>query len=226
MSRIFELSRPWRAGLATAVVLGSGLISYATVLNPYAPAAALVLLSAAILVQVSLVNTPLRSGGYLVFAGLFACLAAAIDPLTISPDGLSARYWKSGIASPRRRHAQGFRRGGHAGARLGDGVLHHRRHAGALRRRVELRRIDAGPDEVAEPAMKAGRRLLVVDKPERTQTQILVGTLGMSAHDEDHAPLVIAEQFATLEALHPGRIDLGLGRAPGTAPRRKAHARS
>jgi luciferase family oxidoreductase group 1 len=32
----------------------------------------------------------------------------------------------------------------------------------------------------------------------------------------NHAPLVIAERFATLEALHPGRIDLGLGRAPGT----------
>ena len=31
----------------------------------------------------------------------------------------------------------------------------------------------------------------------------------------NHAPLVVAEQFATLEALHPGRIDLGLGRAPG-----------
>jgi len=32
----------------------------------------------------------------------------------------------------------------------------------------------------------------------------------------NHPPLVIAEQFGTLEALHPGRIDLGLGRAPGT----------
>lgn len=32
----------------------------------------------------------------------------------------------------------------------------------------------------------------------------------------NHAPLVIAEQFGTLAALHPGRIDLGLGRAPGT----------
>ncbi|MGW0733717.1 LLM class flavin-dependent oxidoreductase [Streptomyces sp. NPDC002851] len=32
----------------------------------------------------------------------------------------------------------------------------------------------------------------------------------------NHAPLVIAEQFGTLEALAPGRIDLGLGRAPGT----------
>jgi luciferase family oxidoreductase group 1 len=32
----------------------------------------------------------------------------------------------------------------------------------------------------------------------------------------NHAPLLIAEQFGTLAALHPGRIDLGLGRAPGT----------
>ena len=32
----------------------------------------------------------------------------------------------------------------------------------------------------------------------------------------NHAPLVIAEQFGTLEALFPGRVDLGLGRAPGT----------
>lgn len=34
----------------------------------------------------------------------------------------------------------------------------------------------------------------------------------------NHAPLVIAEQFGTLESLYPGRIDLGLGRAPGTDP--------
>ena len=32
----------------------------------------------------------------------------------------------------------------------------------------------------------------------------------------NHQPLVIAEQFGMLEALHPGRIDLGIGRAPGT----------
>ena len=32
----------------------------------------------------------------------------------------------------------------------------------------------------------------------------------------NHAPLVIAEQFGTLATLYPGRIDLGLGRAPGT----------
>ncbi|HEV8312716.1 MAG TPA: LLM class flavin-dependent oxidoreductase, partial [Burkholderiaceae bacterium] len=46
----------------------------------------------------------------------------------------------------------------------------------------------------------------------------------------NHAPLVIAEQFGTLESLYPGRIDLGLGRAPGTdqltmrALRRDPHA--
>src|SRR6476620_6674609 len=32
----------------------------------------------------------------------------------------------------------------------------------------------------------------------------------------NHAPLMVAEQFGTLESLYPGRIDLGLGRAPGT----------
>jgi hypothetical protein len=69
--------------LALAVVLGSGLVSYGTVLNPYATAAALVLLAAAILVQVSIVNSPLRSGGYLTAAGFFAALAAAIDPAAV-----------------------------------------------------------------------------------------------------------------------------------------------
>lgn len=34
----------------------------------------------------------------------------------------------------------------------------------------------------------------------------------------NHAPLVVAEQIGTLESLHPGRVDLGLGRAPGTDP--------
>jgi luciferase family oxidoreductase group 1 len=35
----------------------------------------------------------------------------------------------------------------------------------------------------------------------------------------NHAPMVVAERFGTLEALHPGRIDLGIGRAPGTDQR-------
>ena len=41
----------------------------------------------------------------------------------------------------------------------------------------------------------------------------------------NHAPLVVAEQFAMLEALHPGRIDLGIGRAPGTDPHTAAALR-
>src|ERR1700721_2139694 len=44
-------------------------------------------------------------------------------------------------------------------------------------------------------------------------TTIRVGSGGVML--PNHAPLVVAEQFGTLEALFPGRIDLGLGRAPG-----------
>jgi luciferase family oxidoreductase group 1 len=47
--------------------------------------------------------------------------------------------------------------------------------------------------------------------------QIKVGSGGVML--PNHAPLVVAEQFALLEALHPGRIDLGIGRAPGTDQR-------
>ena len=60
-----------------------------------------------------------------------------------------------------------------------------------------------------------------------TQT-IRVGSGGVML--PNHSPLVIAEQFGTLAALYPGRIDLGLGRAPGTdqlparALRRDAHS--
>ena len=50
----------------------------------------------------------------------------------------------------------------------------------------------------------------VAGKTER----IRVGSGGIML--PNHAPLVIAEQFGTLETLYPGRIDLGLGRAPGT----------
>jgi luciferase family oxidoreductase group 1 len=45
-------------------------------------------------------------------------------------------------------------------------------------------------------------------------TTLRVGSGGVML--PNHAPLVIAEQFGMLEALHPGRIDLGIGRAPGT----------
>lgn len=51
--------------------------------------------------------------------------------------------------------------------------------------------------------------------------RIRVGSGGVML--PNHAPLMIAEQFGTLESLYPGRIDLGLGRAPGT-DRKTAHA--
>jgi luciferase family oxidoreductase group 1 len=47
-------------------------------------------------------------------------------------------------------------------------------------------------------------------------TRLRVGSGGVML--PNHQPLVIAEQFGMLEALHPGRIDLGIGRAPGTDP--------
>ncbi|MBO9534012.1 MAG: LLM class flavin-dependent oxidoreductase [Solirubrobacteraceae bacterium] len=55
--------------------------------------------------------------------------------------------------------------------------------------------------------------VLIAHVAAHTQT-IRLGSGGVML--PNHAPLVIAEQFGTLGALHPGRIDLGLGRAPGT----------
>jgi hypothetical protein len=80
MGRLFELRRPWRAGLAMAVVFGSGLISYAVVLNPHAPAAALVLVSAWALIYVAAAERAGRRWFWLFVAGLSAALASALDP--------------------------------------------------------------------------------------------------------------------------------------------------
>jgi luciferase family oxidoreductase group 1 len=55
--------------------------------------------------------------------------------------------------------------------------------------------------------------VLIAHVAAKTQT-IRLGAGGIML--PNHAPLVIAEQFGTLACLHPGRIDLGLGRAPGT----------
>lgn len=55
--------------------------------------------------------------------------------------------------------------------------------------------------------------VLIAHVAARTQT-IRLGAGGVML--PNHSPLTIAEQFGTLETLHPGRIDLGLGRAPGS----------
>ena len=57
---------------------------------------------------------------------------------------------------------------------------------------------------------------------ENTQT-IRVGSGGIML--PNHSPFIIAEQFGTLAQLYPGRIDLGLGRAPGTDPQTAAAIR-
>jgi luciferase family oxidoreductase group 1 len=61
----------------------------------------------------------------------------------------------------------------------------------------------------------AATAVLIAHVADGTST-IRVGAGGIML--PNHAPLVIAEQFGTLESLFPGRIDLGLGRAPGSDP--------
>jgi luciferase family oxidoreductase group 1 len=64
------------------------------------------------------------------------------------------------------------------------------------------------------PAVASSAPAVLIAHLADATTTLRVGSGGVML--PNHAPLVIAEQFATLEALHPGRIDLGLGRAPGT----------
>jgi len=69
----------------------------------------------------------------------------------------------------------------------------------------------------AMPAVASSAPAVLIAHLANATTTIRVGSGGVML--PNHSPLVVAEQFATLEALHPGRIDLGLGRAPGTDPR-------
>jgi luciferase family oxidoreductase group 1 len=64
------------------------------------------------------------------------------------------------------------------------------------------------------PAVASSAPAVLIAHLADATTTLRVGSGGVML--PNHAPLVVAEQFATLEALHPGRIDLGLGRAPGT----------
>lgn len=64
------------------------------------------------------------------------------------------------------------------------------------------------------PAVASSAPAVLIAHLADATTTLRVGSGGVML--PNHAPLVVAEQFGTLEALHPGRIDLGLGRAPGT----------
>jgi luciferase family oxidoreductase group 1 len=64
------------------------------------------------------------------------------------------------------------------------------------------------------PGIASAATAVVICHVAAGTTRIRVGAGGIML--PNHAPLVIAEQFGTLESLFPGRIDLGLGRAPGS----------
>ena len=66
------------------------------------------------------------------------------------------------------------------------------------------------------PGIASAATAVVIGHVAGGTTTIRVGSGGIML--PNHSPLVIAEQFGTLNALYPGRIDLGLGRAPGTDP--------
>ncbi len=66
------------------------------------------------------------------------------------------------------------------------------------------------------PAVAATNPPLLISMVAAVTERIRVGSGGVML--PNHAPLVVAEQFALLEAAYPGRIDLGIGRAPGTDP--------
>jgi luciferase family oxidoreductase group 1 len=66
------------------------------------------------------------------------------------------------------------------------------------------------------PAVAATNPPVLIGLLAGATERIRVGSGGVML--PNHAPLVVAEQFALLEAAYPGRIDLGIGRAPGTDP--------
>jgi len=66
------------------------------------------------------------------------------------------------------------------------------------------------------PAVAATNPPLLIAMVAAATERIRVGSGGVML--PNHAPLVVAEQFALLEAAYPGRIDLGIGRAPGSDP--------
>ena len=67
------------------------------------------------------------------------------------------------------------------------------------------------------PGIASAATSIVIAHVAAGTTRIRVGSGGVML--PNHSPLVVAEQFGTLESLYPGRIDLGVGRAPGTDPR-------
>ena len=97
--------------------------------------------------------------------------------------------------------------------------------AAAIRQTVELagvvERLGYRRIWVAEhhnlPSVASGAPEIMIGAIAAATSRIRVGSGGVML--PNHAPLMVAERFKVLEALYPDRIDLGIGRAPGTDPR-------
>ncbi|MBV1829659.1 LLM class flavin-dependent oxidoreductase [Komagataeibacter sp. AV436] len=108
--------------------------------------------------------------------------------------------------------------------------------ADAFRNTLDLARLADGlgfarywlAEHHAMPGIASAATSILIGQVAAATRHIRVGAGGIML--PNHAPLVVAEQFGTLETLFPGRIDLGLGRAPGSdqqtarALRRDPHA--
>src|SRR2546426_1166290 len=96
--------------------------------------------------------------------------------------------------------------------------------AGALRNSVELARLADRlgyarywfAEHHGMPGIASSAPEILIEHIASATVRIRVGSGGIML--PNHAPLRVAEAFHTLETLHPGRIDLGIGRAPGTDP--------
>src|SRR6187455_1043890 len=82
-----------------------------------------------------------------------------------------------------------------------------------LAERTGYRRVWYAEHHGIQSIASAATAVLLAHVAAHTET-IRLGSGGVML--PNHSPLTIAEQFGTLAELHPGRIDLGLGRAPGT----------
>lgn len=98
------------------------------------------------------------------------------------------------------------------GATSGEALAQTTRFAQAAER-LGYTRIWVAEHHNMETVASTSPAVLIAHIAALTET-IKVGSGGVML--PNHAPLAIAEQFALLEAMHPGRIDLGVGRAPGT----------
>ncbi|KJE20182.1 luciferase family oxidoreductase, group 1 [Frankia torreyi] len=91
---------------------------------------------------------------------------------------------------------------------------------GALDLAVAVERLGYRRYWVAEhhnqPGVAATAPAILIGHLAGRTSRLRIGSGGVML--PNHPPLVVAEQFGTLEALYPGRIDLGIGRAPGTDP--------